>query len=85
LIELDGLGIVFAQRELFESAVAMGREALLRLGVAHREVDRVEEAYRARDCERLERQTATGDLHAAAERMFRPDRPLADAPAEPSA
>jgi glutathione-regulated potassium-efflux system protein KefB len=85
LIELDGLDIAFAQRELFESAVAMGREALLRLGVAHREVDRVEEAYRSRDCERLERQTATGDLHAASERMFRPDRPLADAPAEPPA
>jgi glutathione-regulated potassium-efflux system protein KefB len=84
LIDLSGLKIAFAQRELFESAVAMGREALLRLGVAHREVDRVEEAYRSRDCDRLERQTATGDLHAASESMFRADRPLADAPVEPS-
>jgi len=85
LIELKGLDIAFAQRELFESAVAMGREALLRLGVARREVDRVEEAYRSRDCERLERQSATGDLHAAKERMFQPDRPLADIPSEPAA
>jgi len=85
LIELRGLDISFAQRELFESAVAMGREALLKLGIARREVDRVEEAYRSRDCERLERQSATGDLHAASERMFRPDRPLADAPSEPAA
>ena len=84
LIELSGLDIAYAQRELFESAVAMGREALLRLGIAHREVDRVEEAYRSRDCDRLERQTATGDLHAASESMFRADRPLADAPAEPT-
>jgi len=84
LMELNGLDIDFAQRELFESAVAMGREALLKLGVARREVDRVEEAYRSRDCERLERQSATGDLHAASERMFRADRPLADVPAEPA-
>ena len=82
LMELSGLDIAFAQRELFESAVAMGREALLKLGIARREVDRVEEAYRSRDCERLERQSATGDLHAASDRMFRADRPLADIPPE---
>ena len=85
LMELSGLDIAFAQRELFESAVAMGREALLKLGIARREVDRVEEAYRSRDCERLERQSATGDLHAASERMFRADRPLADIPPETAA
>ena len=82
LIELDGLNIAYVQRELFDSAVSMGREALLKLGVARREVDRVEGEYRSRDCERLEKQSATGDLHAAKERMFRPDRPLADVPSE---
>ncbi len=80
LIELDGLNIAYAQRELFESAVSMGREALLKLGVARREVDRVEDEYRSRDCERLERQSTTGNLHAAKDRMFRADRPLPDTP-----
>jgi glutathione-regulated potassium-efflux system protein KefB len=84
LIELRGLGIAFAQRELFESAVTMGRRALLKLGIARREVDRVESEYRSRDCERLELQGATGDLHALEETVFRPGHPLADS-LEPSA
>ena len=78
IIELDGLDIKFAQRELFESAVVMGREALLALGVAEREVKRVESEYRSRDAERLERQSATGDIRAAQDRMFKPDQPLPD-------
>ncbi|WP_310467361.1 monovalent cation:proton antiporter-2 (CPA2) family protein [Sphingomonas sp.] len=83
VIELDGLDLEFVQRELFESAVRMGRKALLSVGVAIREVDRVEAEYRARDCERLELQAATGDLHAASERMFAVGRALPDeAPAE---
>jgi glutathione-regulated potassium-efflux system protein KefB len=84
LIELRGLDIAFAQREMFESAVTMGRRALLELGIAKREVDRVESEYRSRDCERLELQGATGDLHALEETVFRPGHTLADAPAEPS-
>ncbi|HEX6218869.1 MAG TPA: cation:proton antiporter [Sphingomicrobium sp.] len=78
LIALDGLDLSLAQRELFESAVVMGREALLALGLAEREVKRVEGEYRSRDAERLERQSATGDLRAASERMFTVDRPLDD-------
>jgi len=70
LIALDGIDLTLAQRELFESAVVMGREALLKLGVAEREVKRVESEYRSRDAERLERQSATGDLRAASDRMF---------------
>jgi hypothetical protein len=62
----------------------MGRKALLKLGIARREVDRVESEYRSRDCERLELQGATGDLHALEETVFRPGHPLADPPAEPS-
>ena len=84
LIDLRGLDIAFAQRELFESAVTMGRRALIELGIAKREVDRVESEYRARDCERLELQGATGDLHALEETVFRPGHALADAPAESS-
>lgn len=78
MIALDGLEIPLIQREVFESAVVMGREALRRLGVAEREVARVEREYRVRDSERLERQSATGDLHAGAERAFAADRALPD-------
>ena len=84
LMELDGLDVALIQRELFESAVLMGREALLKLGIAEREALRVEAEYRRRDEERLERQSETGDLHAAKDNMFRADRPLADeSPAGP--
>ncbi|HKX91752.1 MAG TPA: cation:proton antiporter [Sphingomicrobium sp.] len=78
LIELDGLDLVFAERELFESAVRMGRAALKASGIAPAEVDRVEREYRARDCERLELQSATGDLHAGLDRSFGANRPLAE-------
>ncbi len=78
LMEFDGLDVTFAQRELFESAVAMGRKALKAVGIDAKEVERVDREYRLRDCERLERQTATGDLHAGQERAFRPDQHLPD-------
>ena len=76
LIALDGLDIAFAEREMFESAVVMGRAALKASGIDAQEVDRVEREYRMRDCERLERQTATGDIKAGWERAFAPERPL---------
>ena len=81
MIELDGLDLSFAERELFESAVAMGRAALKASGVPTVEIDRVDHEYRMRDCDRLERQSATGDLHAGWETSFGADRPLDDAPA----
>jgi voltage-gated potassium channel Kch len=76
LMELDGLDLAFAQRELFESAVSMGRAALKASGVGAGEIERVERAYRSRDCERLELQSRTGDLHAGLERSFNADRAL---------
>ncbi len=79
LMKLDGLDLKFAQRELFESAVTMGRAALKAVGVAQDEVDRVDREYRLRDCERLERQSATGDLHAGQDRSFGPERALPEA------
>lgn len=84
LIELDGLDIVFAERELFESAVAMGKAALRASGIDPAEIGRVEREYRSRDCERLELQAATGDLHAGKERSFI-SGPLPDAqPQDPA-
>jgi hypothetical protein len=70
------LDLVFAERELFESAVAMGRAALRASGIPREEIERVEREYRSRDCERLERQAATGDLKAGWDRAFAPERPL---------
>lgn len=78
LIELDRLDLSFAERELFESAVAMGRAALKASGIDAREIERVEREYRSRDCERLERQAKTGDIKAGLERAFGPDRALPD-------
>ncbi|MGI8611295.1 MAG: cation:proton antiporter [Sphingomicrobium sp.] len=78
VIDLDGLDLALIQRELFESAVAMGRQALLKLGIAPREADRVENEYRLRDTERLQVQSATGDLRAARDRMFGADSSLPD-------
>src|SRR6185369_7971593 len=78
LIELDRLDLAFAEREMFESAVAMGRAALKANGIERSEIDRVEREYRMRDCERLERQAKTGDIKAGWERAFTADRALPD-------
>lgn len=78
LIELDKLDLAFATREMFESAVAMGREALRANGIERSEIDRVEREYRSRDCERLERQAETGDFRAGWDRAFSPDQSLPD-------
>jgi monovalent cation:proton antiporter-2 (CPA2) family protein len=84
VIEFDGVDLAVCQRELFESAVVMGREALIKLGVSRREAERVEREYRERDLERLEAQTVTGDLHAKSERSFGVDRPLPDEAVDPA-
>jgi monovalent cation:proton antiporter-2 (CPA2) family protein len=78
LIELRGLDLVLAERELFESAVVMGKAALRASGIPPGEVNRVEHEYRMRDCERLERQRETGDIYAGWETSFGEDRPLPD-------
>jgi monovalent cation:proton antiporter-2 (CPA2) family protein len=78
LIELDKLDLAFAEREMFESAVAMGRAALKASGIGPDEIDRVEREYRLRDCERLERQAESGDIRAGWERAFSADRALPD-------
>ena len=86
LIELDKLDLAFAERELFESAVTMGRAALKANGIPASEIDRVDREYRSRDCERLERQATSGDIKAGWERAFTPERGLPDddAVAQPS-
>jgi monovalent cation:proton antiporter-2 (CPA2) family protein len=82
LMELSGLDLTLAERELFESAVTMGRAALRASGIVGGEADRVEREYRLRDCERLERQFASGDVRAGWERAFAEGRALPDEKAE---
>jgi glutathione-regulated potassium-efflux system protein KefB len=76
LMELAPLDIECTIREVFESAVSMGREALALFCVGAEEVDRVEQEYRERDRQRLDSQTASGDIHALKENMFGPDNAL---------
>jgi glutathione-regulated potassium-efflux system protein KefB len=78
VIELRGLDLVLAERELFESAVVMGKAALRASGIGGHEIDRVEREYRMRDCDRLERQQQSGDIRAGWETSFGEDRPLPD-------
>jgi monovalent cation:proton antiporter-2 (CPA2) family protein len=76
MLQLRDLKLAFAERELFEGAVAMGKAALRASGIEGEEVDRVEHEYRMRDCDRLELQRETGDVRAGWETSFAPDRPL---------
>jgi glutathione-regulated potassium-efflux system protein KefB len=72
----EGIELFATVRELFESAVLLGRDALRALGVEDREVERIEREYRRRDARRLELQSRSGDIRIARELMFKPDQPL---------
>ena len=76
MMELARLDVAGAVRELFESAVLLGREALEAVGISDTNVDKVEAEYRRRDGSRLEAQMASGDLGAQRETMFTHDRSL---------
>ncbi len=78
LMRLDGLDLAGTTREVFESAVCMGRQALEAVGFEAEEVDRVEEEYRDRDARRQLLQNESGDLRSAKEMMFSPDSILTD-------
>jgi glutathione-regulated potassium-efflux system protein KefB len=60
MIEYRGLDTVMVMREVFESAVTMGREVLATVGIKEDKIVRVERGYRARDRERLQVQAETG-------------------------
>jgi glutathione-regulated potassium-efflux system protein KefB len=71
LTELDLAGVV---REVFESAVCMGVQAMEALGVPEAEVAEVERQYRENDSARFDLQREYGSLIAAKELMFRPGK-----------
>ena len=71
LKDMDLAGVV---RELFESAVCMGVQAMEVLGVPQDEIEEVERQYRENDEQRLTVQSEQGTLLAAKDLMFRPGR-----------
>jgi len=76
MMELARLDLAGAVRELFESAVLLGRETLEVLGVSERHIERVETEYRRRDGTRLEAQIASDDITVRRDMMFDHDRKL---------
>jgi glutathione-regulated potassium-efflux system protein KefB len=78
LMRYRGLDTAAVIRELFESAVLMGRKALQTLGVDDERIGRIETAYRARDKERLRVQAEKGTFSEEARTLFKVTRPLLD-------
>ncbi|MDB5702106.1 MAG: sodium:proton exchanger, partial [Sphingomonadales bacterium] len=63
MIKLAPLDLTIAVREVYESAIYMGVEALKSLGVDSDRIQEIEHGYRENDNARLEAQTVTGDMH----------------------
>jgi voltage-gated potassium channel Kch len=78
MMALGSADLAGAFREVFESAIQMGREALKTFCVPEDEAMRVEREYRRRDAERLRGQTRSGNLHDTEHLMFLPGRPMPD-------
>ena len=76
MMSLSKLDLAGAVRELFESAVLLGRETLDRLGFSPENVEMIETEYRRRDGLRLEAQIASGDVTVNREMMFSHERSL---------
>ena len=70
LLTLDADLLDGTFREMLESAIAMARLAMERIDLDESLIDRVEEEYRKRDCDRLDMQREEGDLRAGAEMSF---------------
>jgi len=78
LMRYRGLDTAAVIREVFESAVLMGRKALKTLGVDDERIGRIEIAYRARDKERLRVQADKGIFSEEARTLFNLSAPLLD-------
>ena len=70
IIKAAGAPLAGAVREVFESAVSMGRMAMASLSIDETEQDRTEDRYRRIDAERLALQTEANDIHAARDRII---------------
>ncbi|WP_294391829.1 cation:proton antiporter [uncultured Sphingomonas sp.] len=78
MISYNGLDTAMVMREVFESAVVMGRRTLATMGVHDDMIARIERAYRARDKERLRVQAEKGVFSEEARSLFQPSRLLAE-------
>ena len=76
LMRYRGLDTAAVIREVFESAVTMGRKVLKTLGVEDERIARIEIAYRARDKERLRIQAEKGFDAPEVRSQFSPTRLL---------
>lgn len=73
LQDMDLAGII---REVYESAICMGAQAMKTLGVPEDEIVEVERQYRDNDAQRLAVQHEQGSLIAAKDLMYRPGRAM---------
>ncbi len=80
-LALKRFGVETVVREVFDGAVALGRQALVLLGTPDPIIDGIEAEYRRRDQERLDLQLCTGDVYAGRNTFFRPEAPF-EAPFE---
>ncbi len=69
-LELINAGVAYQIRETFESAVDFGAAALVELGVAQEEAERIATEIRRRDAERFELEMAAGDVRAGIPMML---------------
>lgn len=76
LLRLESLDTAGVVREVYESAVLMGIQAMQALGVSDEEIHEVERQYRENDRQRLDVQLEQGSLLAAKDLMYRPGRAM---------
>lgn len=73
-MQLKAADIDLVVRELFHSAIEVGRIALQAVGTPADTVEALTEEYIRRDTERLELQVASGDIMAGRHTIFRPGK-----------
>jgi glutathione-regulated potassium-efflux system protein KefB len=73
-LALQDMDVSFMVREVYESAICMGREVLKSLDVGAEEIDRIEADYRERDSRRLQLQHDNKDIRTGLGLMYRPGR-----------
>jgi hypothetical protein len=76
VMALEGMDLAGVVREVYESAICMGVQAMQALGVPQEEVEEVERQYRQNDEQRMAVQIEQGTLLAAKDMMFRPGRAM---------
>jgi glutathione-regulated potassium-efflux system protein KefB len=76
MMVLANLDVAVSVRELFESAVLLGCEALKALGLSEGNIEKIEAEYRHRDGSRLEAQISSDDITIGRDMLFNEERSL---------